>query len=91
MRFLILGCAVLALSAAPALAVENFIPLGQNYAPGDDTLPPIGSEQDRVNAQLDIYETENYRRQLREKQFDSRLNQLSQQQAGGVDENNLDY
>ena len=62
MRFLILGCAVLALSAAPALAVENFIPLGQNYAPGDDTLPPIGSEQDRVNAQVDIYETEIYGR-----------------------------
>lgn len=74
MRFLILGCAVLALSAAPALAAENFIPLGQNYAPGDDEVPPIGSEQDQVNAQVDIYETENFGRALREKQFDTRLN-----------------
>ncbi len=74
MRFLILGCAVLALSAAPALAVENFIPLGQNYAPGENEVPPIGSEQDRINAQLDIYETENYGEALRQKQFETRLN-----------------
>jgi hypothetical protein len=79
MRFLILGCAVLALSSAPVLAVENFIPLGQNYAPGDDEIPPIGSEQDRINAQLDIYETENYGEALRLKQFESRLNQFQQE------------
>lgn len=79
MRFVILGCAVLALSAAPALAVENFIPLGQNYAPGDDSIPPIGSEQDRINAQLDIYETENYGEALREKQFETRLNHFQQE------------
>jgi len=90
MRLLILGCTVLALSHVPASAVENFIPLGQNYAPGDDEVPPIGSEQDRINAQVDIFETENYGRALREKQFDSRLNQV-QQQPGGLDENILDY
>lgn len=92
MRFMILGCAAaLALSAVPASAYENFIPLGQNYAPGDDQLPPIGSDQDRINAQLDIYETENYNRALREKQFDSRLFQLNQQEPGDVDINELDY
>jgi hypothetical protein len=90
MRFLILGCAVLALSPAPAMAVENFIPLGQNYAPGDDEVPPIGSEQDRINAQVDIFETENYGRALREKQFESRLNQF-QQVPRGLDEEFLDY
>ena len=52
MRVLILGCAVLALSSAPVLAMENFIPLGQNYAPGENDIPPIGSEQDRINAQI---------------------------------------
>ncbi len=92
MRFMILGCAAaLALSAVPASAYENFIPLGQNYAPGDDQVPPIGSDQDRINAQLDIYETENYNRALREKQFDSRLFQLNQQEPGDVDINELDY
>ena len=91
MRFLILGCAVLALSAAPALAAENFIPLGQNYAPGDDTLPPIGSEQDQVNAQTDIYQTEAYHRALREKQMESRIQQLSDQEFGTLDDSHLDY
>jgi hypothetical protein len=91
MRFLVFGCAVLALSPVPAMAVENFIPLGQNYAPGDDKLPPIGSEQDRVNAQLDIYETENYARALREKQFDNRLNSYSQQHTGAPSDYVLDY
>lgn len=91
MRFLILGCAVLALSAAPALADENFIPLGQNYAPGNDTLPPIGSEQDQINAQTDIYQTEAYLRALRNKQMETRFDQLSQQGQGSMDLDSLDY
>ncbi|WP_395660131.1 hypothetical protein [Aestuariivirga sp.] len=90
MRFLILGCAVLALSSAPVLAMENFIPLGQNYAPGDDQIPPIGSEQDRINAQLDIYQTENYVRDLREKRFDTRLNHY-QTEPRNIGDEFLDY
>ena len=90
MRFLILGCAVLALSPAPVLAMENFIPLGQNYAPGDDQIPPIGSEQDRINAQLDIYQTENYGRDLREKRFDTRLNNF-QPEPRNIGDEFLDY
>jgi hypothetical protein len=91
MRFLILGCAALALSAAPALAMENFIPLGQNYAPGDDTLPPIGSEQDQMNAQIDIYQTDAYYRALREKQVESRFRQMRDQGMGSTDDSQLDY
>ena len=92
MRFMILGCAAaLALSAMPASAYENFIPLGQNYAPGDDQVPPIGSEQDKINAQVDIYETENYNRALREKQLDSRIFQLGQQDPGDSYSQDLDY
>jgi hypothetical protein len=90
MRFLILGCAVLVLSSAPVLAMENFIPLGQNYAPGDDQIPPIGSEQDRINAQLDIYQTENYVRDLREKRFDTRLNHY-QTEPRNIGDEFLDY
>jgi hypothetical protein len=78
MRILMIGSAVLTLAAAPALAAENFIPLGQNYAPGQNDIPALGSAQDRINAQVDIYETEIYNRDLREKLLDSRLNQLSQ-------------
>ena len=90
MRFLILGCAVLSLSTLPAMAVENFIPLGQNYAPGENEVPPIGSEQDRINAQLDIYETENYGRDLREKRFDTRLNHF-QTEPRTIGDDFLDY
>lgn len=91
MRFLILGCSLLALSHTPALAVENFIPLGQNYAPGDDQVPPIGSDQDRINAQVDIYETENFGRSLREKQFETRLNSFQQEPRAVLDDDYLDY
>lgn len=92
MRFLILGCAALALTLGPVMADENFIPLGQNYAPGDDTLPPIGSEQDQMNAQTDIYETEAYHRALREKEVESSFSNLTQQGAGTEDGiNQLDY
>jgi hypothetical protein len=91
MRFLILGCSILALSAAPILAAENFIPLGQNYAPGDDTLPPIGSEQDQMNAQTDIYQTESYGRQLREEETESRMRNLGNRDTGLLDDDNLDY
>lgn len=92
MRFLILGFAAALAVSAPAAAYENFIPLGQNYAPGDDQLPPLGSEQDKMNAQVDIYESEIYNRGLQQKQFDSRLNNLlNQQEPGNPDDNELDY
>ena len=90
MRVLILGCAVLALSSAPVLAMENFIPLGQNYAPGENDIPPIGSEQDRINAQLDIYQTENHVRALSEKRFDTRLNHF-QTEPRNIGDDFLDY
>jgi hypothetical protein len=90
MRVLILGCAVLALSSAPVLAMENFIPLGQNYAPGENDIPPIGSEQDRINAQLDIYQTENHVRDLSEKRFDTRLNHF-QTEPRNIGDDFLDY
>lgn len=90
MRYLILACSALALSAAPALAVENFIPLGQNYSIGENEVPPIGSEQDKINAQLDIYQTEIYGRDLREKQFDTRLNYFQPEQNRAID-GFLDY
>lgn len=91
MRFLILGCAILTLSAMPLMAAENFIPLGQNYAPGDDTLPPIGSEEDQVNAQTDIYQTETYGRQLRDQEMNSRLRDLSQRSLNPGSDDDLEY
>jgi hypothetical protein len=93
MRFVILGCAaVLTLSSLPAMAEESFIPMGQAFALGENEVPPLGSEQDRMNAQTDIYETEVFRRELRNKQLDSQLNQLvNQQELGALDNDWLDY
>lgn len=71
---------VLALWPAQAGAFENFIPLGQNYSPDDPVLPKFNSEQDRLNSQVDIYETEIYIRQRTAKRFSSRLDRFSYDQ-----------
>lgn len=93
MRFVILGCAAaLALCPLPAMAEESFIPMGHAFALGENEVPPLGSEQDQINAQTDIYETEVFRRELRYKQLDSQLNQLmTKQEIGAVDNDWLDY
>ncbi|HRX37093.1 MAG TPA: hypothetical protein P5337_11905 [Aestuariivirga sp.] len=70
----------LGIAAQPALAYENFIPLGHNYSPDDPELPALNSQQDRVNSQVDIYEAEIYTRQRRNKVFNSQLNQFSNDQ-----------
>ena len=72
--------ALVALAPAPAYAFENFIPLGNNYSPDDETLPAFNSEQDRLNSQVDIYETEIYTRQRTAKRFSSRLDRFSNDQ-----------
>ena len=72
--------AALGFAPAPALAYENFIPLGHNYSPEQSELPAINSEQDRVNAQVDIYESEIYNRQRTAKTFSSQLDRFSNDQ-----------
>jgi hypothetical protein len=76
--------AVLAAAAvmmtAPAHAVENFIPLGHSYSPDQPELPAFDSEQDRLNSQVDIYESEIYSRLRRAKIFSSQLDHFSNDQ-----------
>ena len=93
MRYsLLAAAAVLALSALPALADQNFIPMGQDYGLGQDAAPPLDSEQSKFNAQVDIYQSEVYNRNLDKKQFDSRIFNLTNSQTGtALDDNNLDY
>ena len=93
MRYsLLAAAAVLALSAMPALADQNFIPMGQDYGLGQDAAPPLDSEQSKFNAQVDIYQSEVYTRNLDKKQFDSRIFNLTNSQTGtALDDNNLDY
>jgi hypothetical protein len=76
---------------ASAMAFENFIPLGHNYSPDEQTLPAINSRRDRINLQTDIYETERYV-ELRSQAVDSSfLNRfISSQETSGVDYS-IDY
>ena len=93
MRYsLLAAAALLALAPLPALADQNFIPMGQDYGLGQNPIPPLDSEQSKFNAQVDIYQSEVYNRDLNQKQFDSRLYNLeTEQNPGDPDDNQLDY
>ena len=93
MRYSLLAAgALLAVASLPSLADENFIPMGQDYSVGENPIPPLDSEQSKFNAQVDIYQSEIYNRNLSQKQFDSRLFNLeNEQNPGDPDDNNLDY
>ena len=93
MRYTVLAAAaLLAVSALPALADQNFIPSGQDYGLGNDAAPPLDSEQSKFNAQVDIYQSEVYNRNLDQKQFDSRIfNLTNDQNPEGSDSDQLDY
>ncbi len=82
----------LALATLPAIADENFIPLGQDYGLGNDDLPPLNSAKEKFNAQVDVYQSEVYNRQLSQKQFDSRIfNLINDQEPGDLNSGPLDY
>ncbi len=91
-RSYLLAAALLLLTPQVASAYENFIPLGHNYSPDQPELPSLNSEQDQVNAQVDIYEAENYTRQRDAKIFSSELGQFSsEQELGGRSGDFIDY
>ena len=94
MRYTLLAAAAaLVISALPALADQNFIPMGQDYGLGNDTTPPLDSEQSKFNAQVDIYQSEVYNRNLEKKQFDSNIFNLTNEQTPDNmgDNDQLDY
>ncbi len=81
MRIAIIAfAAAFGFAASPALAYENFIPLGHNYSPDNSELPEFNSTEDQVNGQVDIYEADIWTRQRAAKSFSSRLNQFSNNQ-----------
>lgn len=93
MRYLLTAAvAALAFSSLPALADQNFIPLGHDYAIGKDGLPPLNSEREHFNAQVDVYQSEVYMRNLNQKVFDSRAyNLTNEQNPSDLDDDHLDY
>ena len=85
------AAAILAIATAPALAYENFIPMGQSYSPGENELPRLDSEQDRLNSQVDIYESEIYNRQRELKEFSTQMNSYSLGQTPSGTSDFIDY
>jgi hypothetical protein len=83
--------AVLAAQALPSAAYENFIPLGHSYSPDSPELPAFNSEEDRINSQADIYESEIYTRQRTAKTFSSQLDRFSNDQEISGGSEFIDY
>ena len=51
----------------------SYMPQGHAYAPGDDQLPAIDSTQSHFNTQVDILQTEVYRRNYDRRIFESEM------------------
>jgi hypothetical protein len=69
---LVLGAGCVSVSHA----AEQFIPQGYVYGPGHDQLPPLNSQQDRIDAMAAVRQTEIYKSQYRERRFLENLNRL---------------
>jgi hypothetical protein len=82
----VLAVAAVALGNAPvALSQDDgapqghlysppYMPQGHAYAPGDDQLPPINSTRSFFETQVDILQTEIYRRNYDQRIFESEMN-----------------
>lgn len=91
-HLLLVAASALALFSLPALADENFSPSGTDYGVGEDNLPPLNSEENEFNEQADVYQSEVYNREMGNKEFDSRVeNLMDEQNPGAPDDNALDY
>jgi hypothetical protein len=63
-----------------AQAYENFIPLGHAYSLENTQLPPLNSAQSQFTSQVDIYQTEIYKRELNAKKFQTEIDQFQSHQ-----------
>jgi hypothetical protein len=79
-RAVLLASALLSAATAEASAVENFIPRGHSYAPGEGQLPPLNSERDQLNNQTDSLQSEIYVKEFQRKQLDSELSRFINEQ-----------
>ena len=76
MRTALIALAAMAAAAVQVSAAENFIVRGHPYAPGDDQLPPLGSEKDQLNLQTDLIEAQIYVKERQRKEYDSQMSRL---------------
>jgi hypothetical protein len=86
--------AALALGAfivAPAMAYENYIPLGPGYSPQVDSVPGFDTDAGQISLQSDIYESELYRLQRKEAEDDTRFRRFFSDAESTGSENQIDY
>jgi hypothetical protein len=50
-----------------------YMPQGHAYAPGDKSLPPLDSARSQFETQVDILQTEIYRRHYEQRMFESEM------------------
>lgn len=80
-----------AAGAAPAMAYENFIPLGTGYSTTHSSLPTLNSSEDQVTSQADLYETEIYRKHEAERLHDSYLQRFVSRPESAGGDMSIDY
>jgi hypothetical protein len=86
MRRILLSLAVAGALMTPAFAAENFIPGGHTYSPENKPLPPLNSEQDQINLNADIIQSQIDRQQRERKILDSQFQRfISEQELKGDD------
>ena len=81
----VLATVAMALGSAPAALSQNdgapqghlfsppYMPPGHTYAPGEESLPPVNSAQSQFETQVDILQTEIYRRNYEQSMFESEM------------------
>jgi hypothetical protein len=90
MRVIVLFSLV-AFGATPAVAYENFIPLGAGYSPSVSEVPEFDSQDGRKIARSDSYETDIYLKGRKKIEDESRLRQFfSDRNSTGLD-THIDY
>lgn len=86
MRRIMLSIVFAGALISPTLAAENFIPGGHTYSPDNDPLPELNSEQDNINLNADLLQSEINRQQRERKLLDSQFNRfISEQELKGGD------
>ena len=91
MRRIILSIAFAGAILSPAHAVENFIPGGHTYSPENIPLPRLNSEQDDINRQADIIQSDIYTKQREQKLIDSQFQRFISEQNLHGDDFTLQY
>jgi hypothetical protein len=91
MRVFVFALCVAAGVSAPALAYENFIPLGTGYSTEVGELTEPGSEEGQAIIRADEYETEIYLEGRKAIELDSRLRQFSSEAENTGADTFIDY